>query len=97
MIPYILHPEAEAEVDAAALVYESQQNGLSTSFVAAVERAVTFLRTYPEAGAPIEHPFRRVLVRRFPYAVIYRIDPDGAFILAVAHASCRSGYWRHRA
>jgi hypothetical protein len=97
VIPYTIHPEAEAEVDAAAAIYESQQSGIGTSFVAAVERAVSFLRTYPEAGAPIEHPFRRVLVRRFPYAVIYRLDPDGAFILAVAHVRRRPGYWLHRA
>lgn len=96
MISYILHPEAEAEIDATATVYEAQQNGLGASFVAAVGRAVSFLRTYPEAGAPIGRSFRRVLVRRFPYAVVYRLDPEGAFILAVAHVRRRPDYWRHR-
>jgi plasmid stabilization system protein ParE len=79
-----------------ATVYESQQRGLGASFVAAVERAVSFLRTYPDAGAPIGRSVRRVLVRGFPYAVIYRLDPEGAFILAVAHVRRRPGYWRQR-
>ena len=97
MIPYTLHPEADAEIDATAAVYEAQQRGLSASFIAAVERAVWFLRTYPEAGAPIGGSYRRVLVRRFPYAVVYRLDPEGAFVVAVAHVRRRPGYWRHRA
>jgi toxin ParE1/3/4 len=97
VIPYTLHPEAEAEIDATATVYEAQRSGLGASFVAAVEQAVSFLRTYPEAGAPIDRSFRRVLVRRFPYAVIYRLDPDGAFVVAVGHVRRRPGYWLHRA
>ena len=96
MIPYTLHPEAEAEIDATAAVYEAQRRGLGASLIAAIERAVSFLRTYPQAGAPIGGSYRRVLVRRFPYAVIYRLDPDGAFIVAVAHVRRRPGYWRHR-
>ncbi|MFN8633518.1 MAG: type II toxin-antitoxin system RelE/ParE family toxin [Chloroflexota bacterium] len=97
MIPYILHPEAEAEIDAAAAVYEAQQSGLGTSFVAAVEHAVSFMRTYPESGARVTGPYRRVLVRRFPYAVVYRLDPEHAFVIAVAHVRRRLGYWLHRA
>jgi plasmid stabilization system protein ParE len=96
VIPYTIHPEAEAEIDATAAVYEAQRSGLSASFIAAVERAVSFLRTYPEAGAPIGGSYRRVLVRRFPYGVIYRLDPNGAFIVAVAHVRRRPDYWRHR-
>ena len=96
MIPYTLHPEAEAEIDATAAVYEAQRRGLGASLIAAIEGAVSFLRTYPEAGAPIGGSYRRVLVRRFPYAVIYRLDPDGAFIVAVAHVRRRPGYWRRR-
>jgi hypothetical protein len=69
VIPFTLHPEAEAEIDSTAAVYEAQQRGLGASFVAAVERAILFLRTYPEAGTPTGNSFRRVLVRRFPYTV----------------------------
>ena len=76
MIPYTFHPEAEAEFDAAAVIYEAQSTGLSVTFIAAIERAIQFIRTYPEAGAPVALPIRRALVRGFPYAIIYRVDPD---------------------
>jgi hypothetical protein len=36
VIPYTIHPKAEAEIEAAAIVYESQRSGLSISFIAAV-------------------------------------------------------------
>jgi hypothetical protein len=39
---------------------------------------------------------RRVLVRRFPYFVIYREWSDRLEIVAVAHQSRRPGYWRSR-
>jgi len=37
---------------------------------------------------------RRVLVRRFPYSLLYRVDPDVIFVVAVAHVRRRPGYWR---
>mgnify|MGYP006915178300 CR=1 FL=1 len=59
MIDYTFHPEAEAEFGAAAIVYEAQSVGVGTAFVAAVERAILFIRTYPEAGAPVSRSIRR--------------------------------------
>jgi len=96
VIDYTFHPEAEAELDAAALVYDAQSGGVGTAFVAAVERAILFLRTYPEAGSPVSPFIRRVRVRGFPYTLIYRIQTDGAFVLAVAHVRRRDDYWRSR-
>lgn len=96
MIPYTLHPEAEAEIDATAAVYEAQRRGLGASLIAAIERAVSFLRTYPEAGAPIGGSYRRVLVRRFPYAVIYRVEAGSLHIVAIADLRRKSGDRRHR-
>jgi len=40
--------------------------------------------------------FRHVLVRTFPYAIIYRFDHGSILIVAIAHTSRRSGYWLGR-
>jgi toxin ParE1/3/4 len=37
-----------------------------------------------------------VVLNRFPFALIYRIERDEVQILAVAHHSRRPGYWRER-
>jgi hypothetical protein len=37
-----------------------------------------------------------MLVRRFPYAVVYDVLPDAVIIIAVAHQRRKPGYWIRR-
>jgi hypothetical protein len=53
VIPYGFHSEAEEEFVEAGLFYEGRVSGLGSAFVDAVERAVTFARTHPDAGSPL--------------------------------------------
>lgn len=96
MISHFFHPEADAELEDAALFYESRLRGLGKSFSAEVERTIRLIREFPDAGSPIGPKRKRVLVDRFPYSIVYRRDPDSVVILAVAHQRRRPGYWRHR-
>ena len=96
MIPYSFHPNAEAELSAAAEFYESRVTGLGRLFSAEVQRTISFIRDYPDAGAAIRLPVRRALVDRFPYAIIYRRDRELIHVLAVAHLRQRPNYWRQR-
>jgi plasmid stabilization system protein ParE len=96
LIPYSFHPEAAAELDDAALFYESRVTGLGRQFAAEVQRIVFFICKYPEAGALVRLPVRRALVDRFPYAVVYRHEREAVQVLAVAHVRKRPGYWRRR-
>lgn len=97
MIPYAFHPEAEAELTEAALFYESRVVGLGSSFLHAVERTVSLVRRYPGLGTQADHDALRVLVPRFPYAVVYRREPGSVLVLAIAHVRRRPAYWRARA
>lgn len=96
MIPYSFHPEAEAEFAAAALFYESRVAGLGRSFSAEVQRTISLIREYPGAGALVRTAVRKTLVNRFPYAVVYRHDPESVVILAIAHVRRRPDYWKRR-
>ena len=53
-----------------------------------------------------EHPFsyslyfdeyRRYLLNRFPYGVVYRVEGTRVLVFAVTHLRRRPGYWRDRA
>jgi toxin ParE1/3/4 len=90
------HPEAEAELRAAARYYELRQAGLGDNFLREVERAAVVAVEHPEAGTPLGSGFRWVLMRRFPYAVVYRDVATHLEIIAVAHLRRRPGYWRTR-
>lgn len=33
----------------------------------------------------------------YPYSLVYRVEPDGVLVIAVAHSSRSSSHWRGRA
>ena len=76
MIAYSFHPEADVELGEASLFYESRMPGLGKAFAAEVESTISFIREFPEAGAPVGTTHRRAIVARFPYSVVYRQYPD---------------------
>ena len=96
MIAHRFHPEAEAELEGAALFYESRMPGLGKSFAAEVERTIALLCDFPDAGTPVFADVRRVVVARYPYSIVYRHRAASVEILAVAHQRRRPGYWRRR-
>jgi len=96
VINYSFHPDADVELQEAALFYETRVDGLGKSFAAEVERTISLVRQFPEAGTPDARDCRRVVVARFPYSVVYRQMRDGIVIVAVAHQRRRPGYWRRR-
>jgi plasmid stabilization system protein ParE len=94
-------PEASHELEAAALWYEAQRSGLGLTFLAAVDRTVDNLATWPGAGTlvpglPAHLEVRQMPVVHFPYRVAYLIAPRELRVLAVAHTRRRPGYWRSR-
>ena len=56
---------------------ELEDHGLGSS------GAYSPLRLHPEAGTILRGSVRRHLLRRFPYALLYKIKPSGIRILAV--------------
>lgn len=97
--PLRFDDEAVEEMDAAAVWYEARREDLGLEFVAEVRQALVAIanapHTWPSFGG-VEPRARRVLLRRFPYAIIY-IELDVEIrILAVAHTSREPGFWRTR-
>ena len=80
----------------AALFYDENVSGLGTDFIDDVQRAVDRLRNYPTLGRVVTGDLRRILLSRFPFCIIYSIEPEGLLIVAVAHQYRRPGYWRER-
>ena len=88
-----LHPEARAELREAAARYDERVPGLGIAFLDAVERAMRVAAEAPQLGAPLAAGLRRLLVQRFPFAVIDRQGADGVEVVAVAHVRRRPGCW----
>jgi len=90
------HEAAERELTDAAAYYHNSSPGLGNSFVDDVERSITQIEEYPESGYLLNRAVRRVLLRRFPYAVMYSVNPGEIRILAIANLKRRPFYWQGR-
>jgi len=80
----------------AARYYEEQAPGLGKEFLQKLESAFDDIAANPERWAVIRHEVRRRLIHRFPYAVLYRVEPTEVVVLAVAHLRRRPEYWIER-
>jgi toxin ParE1/3/4 len=93
--------EAEEEIRAAIVWYESEREGLGRELWDELQATVTLISEYPAIGsvvhrAKVRGVARRVPLRRFPYFVVYRERPDYIELVALAHTSRRPGYWKSR-
>lgn len=91
-----VHPLAADESKTAARWYRERNEISCTRFRRELDRVVDLICERPEAGSPYLSSTRRVLLRRFPFFVVYRVLDERVQILAVAHARRRPGYWRAR-
>jgi len=76
--------------------YEEQAAGLGNALDADLTGSVDLIQSMPQLGAPFEAGTRRILLQRFPYAIVYKILDDRILVVAVAHQKQRPGYWRER-
>jgi plasmid stabilization system protein ParE len=90
------HPAAEIELNEAAEWYSERRVGLGLEFLSAIREKIATILEAPARWRPVNGA-RRVLVGRFPYAVVYReISDDEIEIVAVAHYRRRPKYWARR-
>ena len=92
----LLRPAAAADAEAAYRWYEHQRVGLGEEFLAAVRRTLKTITDHPAAYPVIHRETRRALVRRFPYAVFYRLVGEQVVVVACMHARRSPHRWRRR-
>jgi toxin ParE1/3/4 len=95
-----IHQLADDELADAASWYEAKQPGLGVSLLELIDQAVERIRSGVMPGSPVPGVQRtnakRVLLRRFPYSIVFFERDDEIVIVAFAHSSRRPGYWRSR-
>jgi len=87
---------AEIEVLDAAWYYELQAPRLGDEFLDKIASAVKDIGEYPERWPVVRFNVRRRLVHRFPYGLLYRVDPDEVIVLATMHLHRHPNYWLDR-
>jgi len=92
----VLRRVAQREFDEAADRYDEQRAGLGAEFIDEVNRVFENLRDHSERYAVVHEDLREALVRRFPYVVYFRVEPDQVVVVAVIHTSRDPSIWQSR-
>jgi len=87
---------ARQEFDAAIAYYNSREPQLGSEFAEEVEAAISRMLQFPLAAPVFRRDTRRILVDRFPYGIIYRVQSDTITIVAIMHLSRNPEYWTRR-
>ena len=81
--PVTFHPDALADAREAVAYYSARVPQLGAEFIAEGRQIVAWAAARPELGTPMRAGRRRWLFRRFPFALVYRIAPDGSLRVLV--------------
>lgn len=87
---------AVAEIEDAIRYYEIELPGLGLRFKEQLKKATLRVEEYPLAWSIERGEVRKYLLHRFPYKLLYSIEADHIFIIAVAHQHRRPEYWVDR-
>jgi toxin ParE1/3/4 len=90
-------PAAESDYQAALAWYRSRTEQAADNFEAAVDQAVQQIADNPELYGLVDDRHRRCLLRKYPYSLVYRVEPSGVVVIAVAHSRRSSAFWQGRA
>lgn len=96
MISVRFSADALQDLEEAVAWYESRRPGLGIEFVVEVRRTVAAIADFPNAGQKEGRRARSRTAGRFPYRIVYRLEPDVATIVAVVHTKRRPTVWRRR-
>ena len=80
----------------ARLWYEAEAVGLGNRFRAELDHVAQRLAANPLQFPPVFADVRRALLRRFPYALFFRIVDDAVVVMACFHSSRDPRIWQHR-
>lgn len=87
---------AQGDLRRAAHFYEGEAVGLGVDFLVEIQRIFTLLEENPALGVPMRRGARKILVRRFPYLIIYRTEAEHTLVLAIGHQRRHPDFWLQR-
>lgn len=91
------HPRAAEELRQALTWYRARSLRAAERFVQQTIRAVTRLMADPRSYPVIAKGFHYVRVSKFLFVLVYQVrGANDVFVVALAHTSRRSAYWRGR-
>jgi plasmid stabilization system protein ParE len=89
-------PSVEADIEAAFEWYEAEQPGLGLEFLDELRAVYYRILDGPLKYQGLRSGIRRVLTKRFPYAIYFAIEGQVILIVAVLHTARDPAEWQLR-
>ncbi len=94
--PIEYHPAARLEIAEALEWYEWHEAGLGARFLSELGHSERFIARHASLGTPYRYGTRKRRMHIFPYNLIYTVEPEAIWVIAVAHHARKPGYWLKR-
>lgn len=94
--PVVFTPAARLDVTEARDWYGARSPAAMRRFVAEMDRQIERIRENPAQYPVVSADVRRVLLQRFPYALLYRETAESVVVIACFHARRDPKVWRRR-
>ncbi len=91
-----LVPAALSEAHDARKWYAARSQEAADRFMAELDRVIAMIAENPTRWPEYRRGARRLRLRRFPYAALYRVEPEVVLVVAIAHQRRKPGYWASR-
>jgi plasmid stabilization system protein ParE len=91
-----LRREAQIDLERAYNYYELERSGLGSEFLDEVEYRFVSMAASPGSYPVVYQDVREALVKRFPFAIYFRTEPEQIVVYAVYHCSRDPVRWQQR-
>ena len=96
MLDFILLADAEDDIVEAYNWYESKESGLGDRFLGSVQDGLTLIRQHPEMFPVCASEFRRAIISKFPFEIIYEKEEDRIVVYSVFNCAQNPQRWKSR-
>lgn len=91
-----IHSQAQQEINEAFEWYFKRSPKAAEAFLSEIGASLAQIAAHLQLYPVYTKNTRKRVLEKFPYSVIFQEKDEVIFVVAVAHAKRRPGYWRVR-
>lgn len=92
-----IHADARIEYIESYAWYHERGSHIAEAFERELEHAMETLQEDPNRWPVYTGTWRRIVLRRFPFGIVYGVMNNQIVVIAIMHTRRKPGYWKNRA
>lgn len=91
-----LYDDAQSELEKIFFHYADENADIAAAFYQAVVDGFSRILQHPKIAHQVGQRHRKLVLKKYPYNIIYREAEDTVFIVAIAHHKRNPNYWLNK-